>query len=192
MSGLVFGLILGAASSVAADDQNKSLTGQEACDPAYCRYLEDQSSPDMQTALKGFPNYRRPSFVNPETVQIDAQNKCVSHTCSQVYPKPIAGQRYRVESGNTVLNTVLGGAVGALAGGNALDTPGAIGFGLLGATLGNRDASLEKNELTEKRERAIRARERTLNNFNDMVFDPSAPIPIDAHYLGDRRKKNKK
>ncbi|UTW56650.1 hypothetical protein [Kordiimonas sp. SCSIO 12610] len=172
------------ADSVAA-------TSETACDSLYCTEKARAKDDSVSEAAKLFRGSSKSyTFYHPLTPTGTASGlPCEGKGCTLTTPNGSGAYKFREH--DTILNTVLGGTVGALAGNQAFGDAGAIGFGITGAIWGNKQSTDYKPAKYERWEKQIQAREDVLNNFRDMVFDPAHPIPVDAHYLGGRRKKKK-
>ncbi len=164
-------------------------TAEEACDTLYCTERARAQDAEVSNAARLFKGSEHAyTFYQPLTPAGTASGlPCEGKGCALTTPNGSGAYKYRGH--HTILNTVLGGTVGAIAGEQAFGDAGAIGFGITGALWGNKQSSDYALAKFERWEKQIRAREDVLNNFRDMVFDPSAPIPFDAHFLGGRRKK---
>jgi hypothetical protein len=161
----------------------------ETCDTLYCIERARTQDAEVSNAARLFKGSEHANtFYQPLTAAGTASGlPCEGKGCTLTTPNGSGAYKYRGH--HTILNTVLGGTVGAIAGEQAFGDAGAIGFGITGALWGNKQSSDYVPAKFERWEKQIRAREDVLNNFRDMVFDPSAPIPFDAHFLGGRRKK---
>ena len=166
-----------------------TVAAEEVCDTLYCAERARAQGAEVSDAARLFKGSEHAyTFYQPLTPTGTASGlPCEGKGCALTTPNGSGAYKFRGH--HTLLNTVLGGTVGAIAGDQAFGDVGAIGFGITGALWGNKQSSDYAPAKFERWEKQIRAREDVLNNFRDMVFDPSAPIPFDAHFLGGRRKK---
>lgn len=180
---------MGFGPALLAQDEAAEQNKAEKCDTLYCNEQAFANQNQVSEALKLFENkdVSHSFYLVPVGGKTASGLPCEGRGCALTTPNGSGAYKYREH--DTVLSTLLGGTVGTLAGHRAFGDPGAIGFGISGALWGNKQSTDYKPAKFKRWEDQIKAREEVLNNFRDMVFDPTAPIPVDAHYLGGRPKK---
>ena len=182
-------LVLTLSSRIFGQDATIEQKKVEECDTLYCSEQTFANQGNVSKAAKLFENrdVTHSFYLSPGDDKTASGLPCDGRDCALTTRNGSGAYKFREH--DTVLSTLLGGTVGTLTGHRAFGDPGAIGFGITGALWGNKQSGDYKPAKFKRWESQIKAREEVLNNFRDMVFDPTAPIPIDAHYLGGRPKK---
>ncbi|MCK0069579.1 hypothetical protein [Kordiimonas laminariae] len=128
----------------------------------------------------------KPKEQTEQAVKPDYSNLCIGDGCDAYLPFITRGPSlYPEVKGRKRLNSVLGGVAGAVLGEGIAGAPGAVGLGLLGAGLGYNF------EIDRRYEEQYREQRKSWERGDDIYYNPSHPIPQNAHWL-QRDGKNKK
>lgn len=129
----------------------------------------------MRTLLIACLLLATPALVAQELP--DYRVLCEGNACDAFLPALQAPNPYREIGGKRAASSALGGLSGALIGNEIAGTPGAVGFGLLGATLGYKhDYSEAWVEETKELDAAWR-------RGDDTFYNPAHRLPLEAHWM---------
>lgn len=107
----------------------------------------------------------------------DYRTMCEGNACDAFLPALQTPNPYRENGSKRAVSSALGGLSGALIGNEIAGTPGAIGFGMLGAVLGYKHDYSEAWEEESKELDAARTR------GDDIFYNPAHRLPLEAHWM---------
>jgi len=107
----------------------------------------------------------------------DYARLCEGNACDAFLPALKVPNPYRQAGGKHAAQSALGGLSGALIGDEIAGTPGAIGFGILGAALGY------KHDYSKAWEKEAKEYRDAWNRGDDTFYNPAHRLPLEAHWM---------